>query len=1148
MPEGFYKQGKPKAPKKPPVRKSKPAPKKNLFSGAGFSLPTHLPKQKRQLIIHHEDLAINRAQKNRKQLTKIVHGKTNAKHSSYGVGDFLHDAGNVASHIPVVGGLVSLPHQIKNQPGIKVLKEYQKHAMPWLLKHAPHPNLANQEFIPGVKMSSFAPTKDLMHMQKKFFEGARTTFLGAPTIPLEVGAHPLEATKALGTAVKNTFTHPLRDPFTTATMFIGGEGAVGGALGRFEAIAGKAGSQAERSLLKKAILTPIPKERPSGLLPSRNWLVNRQLIKRDEKLTAAIDRVAGKDKASPLALYHENLSMRNKIGRLEQRRREAQNRVDRASAQRLGNYQRLEYEQDKLKPGFKDRTSRFDAVWRKFGYKRLRPGELKLLDVASTGHLKDIDKHIKAHENELASRSKMTLKEYHNHQTQLFLLKQAKRYYENPSKQLKLALEDVRRVSKATEAKKKLPDDIKLRRIGSAHNQIESMAAGVKSHPERLAEIKDEIRAINKKLGPEKMYNKRIIVRINALEKKLAKGKTLTEDETKRLEVWKKSLGATKRMQAQIKKLEGEQNDLSQELLAEGAVALDKGAFYVPESPYAPLKPSSTQQAGENAVSRISAVNEQTFHNYTGYARRHGTTRTDIVNAVHEDFNKTQIIVEKQRAHAFFLQHSVKERPEGATANDYIPILKENIMPPELRREITMPYRGRLSPKDRLELEALHDAATKHYLPDVKDIGPGRPLSIDDVRWVNTRDLGNALDKAGADKLGSIGNVVDIFNTLARAGILYGQGPKYIVNLAQNLVTATLRQGIMLPHNIAVLKSLDMHTLDVIYSLMEESRSRSLYTGHAIDPYAKGIVSRTLRRGVNVAMRGAHGTSEFWNRLTDSGLRATAFIHEARVLGYNTPEKIQQLVKQVEEGNAASRNIVEQIRHRADNEMVPFENQTKFEKEIVRRMFMFYPWLRGATIWTGKFAVEHPIQTAVYSPLAQKGWDRYGVEGNPFWKEGQLKVGGLYTNPRAITTPSTVLENVGAIKSLFQGGVGFSQIPATVGLTGISALLRPDQSLYTGKTDSPIASAWKATGGALPGFQVWRNAQKKGWLKAGEQAMVGQLSDVKATPYTGGHTKKKLTPMEQLHEEIFGKSKRGRKKKGTKTEMEKLHDEIFGNK
>ena len=292
-----------------------------------------------------------------------------------------------------------------------------------------------------------------------------------------------------------------------------------------------------------------------------------------------------------------------------------------------------------------------------------------------------------------------------------------------------------------------------------------------------------------------------------------------------------------------------------------------------------------------------------------------------------------------------------------------------------------------------------------------------------DLRKINRRfdDFTRGINAPGW--LEKVGTGLDFVNDLFRIAVLPARLPAYIVaNAGSNIANAAIRQNFALPQNI--IKSVKVY------------RALSKPLQDAFDEMAgAGWISsvahaeRDSKRLLNVpAVRKifsfmAHGAGDF-------RLRQAALIHEAGKLGYKTPEDFKRLL--TSKNLAQDRALIGQAENQA---MVDFtRGLSPIERDIVSRVVIFYPWVRGATHWTQRSLLEHPIISA-----------GIGAAGYKTFEEGEfpVKIGGREIKPATILPTYTAYQQARNIAEQFGA-------PQYYGKTGLQEALSP-AALIPGK-------------------------------------------------------------------------------------------------
>jgi hypothetical protein len=169
------------------------------------------------------------------------------------------------------------------------------------------------------------------------------------------------------------------------------------------------------------------------------------------------------------------------------------------------------------------------------------------------------------------------------------------------------------------------------------------------------------------------------------------------------------------------------------------------------------------------------------------------------------------------------------------------------------------------------------------------------------------------------------------------------------------------------------------------------------------------------------ALSGAAGKAaglgaKFWGH-QDTPFRFNAVAYEMRKLGFNTPEKVKELLANPDKYRAQ----LDEIGKRANRENIAYDNLSTREKQVVSRVFWFYPWLKGATQYGGRLVYEHPIKAGLIGNLGTIGQQQAQKDLGPVpsREAGLFKVGGTHDHPvaslpntlNALHTPASILES-----------------------------------------------------------------------------------------------------------------------------------------
>jgi len=242
--------------------------------------------------------------------------------------------------------------------------------------------------------------------------------------------------------------------------------------------------------------------------------------------------------------------------------------------------------------------------------------------------------------------------------------------------------------------------------------------------------------------------------------------------------------------------------------------------------------------------------------------------------------------------------------------------------------------------------------------------------------------------------------------------------------------------------------------------------------------------ARALRRGFR-GLDVAHkiGAASY-GMVLDTPWRLSSFMYHARKAGFDNPEKIQQLVMEPRHTAAYNR-----ISREANRDMIEYDTMSEAERQVVRRVLFFYPWLRGSTEYAARFTKEHPVQAAVQGQIGEQAKEyaagffrKFGIQGLPSFAQGLYpagteKVPGLGVVPRATNPASAAI--LGQPAQLGLSALELLTGSPTAGAEAITSLITPaistlnaaitGKDLFSGRTIGPpgIGTAVKELGQQL---------------------------------------------------------------------------------
>lgn len=355
---------------------------------------------------------------------------------------------------------------------------------------------------------------------------------------------------------------------------------------------------------------------------------------------------------------------------------------------------------------------------------------------------------------------------------------------------------------------------------------------------------------------------------------------------------------------------------------------------------------------------------------------------------------------------------------------------------------------------------------------------------IPGVRWIE-RDMLGGLDRpsplvgldSGAGRI--VLRSVDEINNVAKFITLYLRPATIVPNILSGLALNLVQQGVFAPSNLARAYALHWKMRPAARALLDqvmgEGRAGVLKTD-------RGIGAAAVNFGAG-----------FYGRIQDVPFRRAALLHEARREGYRTLKDIDRLLTDPE-----LRDVLFRVKERANGAIIDYSNLGKFERDLLRRAFYFYPWLKGATVYSGRFLTENPVQAALVGEVGQFGSqvseDQFGAL--PSWAEGLYRVGmrdgvPLSVNTGGVLPLSTAADIAGTALSVFSG----DRSPAQQLTASLSPVASAFLAALTGKS---------GLGATLPerGFaeqfarQLWDNTTLAGLIRRTTQDQSGKTYPV----------------------------------------------------
>ena len=289
--------------------------------------------------------------------------------------------------------------------------------------------------------------------------------------------------------------------------------------------------------------------------------------------------------------------------------------------------------------------------------------------------------------------------------------------------------------------------------------------------------------------------------------------------------------------------------------------------------------------------------------------------------------------------------------------------------------------------------------------------------------------IGNGIGQVGLNLIQHHFNPVELGRTLRMQARMFGQAEeKTGVGRVTSAGTYIRKAG--LQGDMADLGSLIRAGMGetIMGSIVFKDGIRPAHTGTSI--FSKA--GHRFSHGVATAHK---GMADWYGSMLDTPFRDIAFFKEARNAGYRSPEQVRQLLT-----DPALRDDAARVFLRAGRAIIDYGGLNKVERAYIRRIIIFYPWVKGSTNYAKHYVREHPVGAMIHlqqGRIDQKqavndlGPIASYLEGT--YKTGTRMVPGLgrvptVANPASVSllgTPaqlvSTIARNV--VPGSFGGGV-----------------------------------------------------------------------------------------------------------------------------
>src|SRR5215831_9884602 len=305
------------------------------------------------------------------------------------------------------------------------------------------------------------------------------------------------------------------------------------------------------------------------------------------------------------------------------------------------------------------------------------------------------------------------------------------------------------------------------------------------------------------------------------------------------------------------------------------------------------------------------------------------------------------------------------------------------------------------------------DELARQFKPGSRMIATDKEIAADPNKFSYVpKDLVNSLKtyERGTGTAASALNLMDRGTQVIRSGRFLT--PAYSQWAVQNGLIHASQAGAMIFRNA--------------WQLRKEWPQLPAEIRAAIDGWmGKGIARSTAGGEAAVESRlgrATQGAREFWHRFDDQWARRMSAIHELNSNGYHDAGAWTKLYKK-------DRKRMQQIvGGQANREAINYTEMTPAERGSLQKMMTAYGWTRGASTFTGRFPLQHPIQAFVGESASKQGQQAvenfYNKLGGmvPEYLRESLPIGSHTLLPTSEFSPAGTLANIlGEVPGLTYG-------------------------------------------------------------------------------------------------------------------------------
>lgn len=276
--------------------------------------------------------------------------------------------------------------------------------------------------------------------------------------------------------------------------------------------------------------------------------------------------------------------------------------------------------------------------------------------------------------------------------------------------------------------------------------------------------------------------------------------------------------------------------------------------------------------------------------------------------------------------------------------------------------------------------------------------------------FVHRKVLGDFGSQPLPTRLNKLGTIADTVNNIQKSLLIYLKLNYPIVQALSNTAMIIIQQGFAAPVNIARAGHL-MRTNPELAAMLGDVMGTGALMQLAGEATGAGkLATASAKMTQNLA--------HWMSSAVDGPARLSAIRYEAEKAGFKTDEQLYDLLTNPEHADKLG-----EVAQRAKESIVDYSELGDTERNLIRRIFFVYPWLKGSTKWTAHFLRDHPIQASVLSQASKAG-NRENAEltaGLPSYLRGSFLARGGLVNPAGVNPLQTPLSIADAIYGTVTG-------------------------------------------------------------------------------------------------------------------------------